>query len=104
MEALGVTPGDVRLTPAEADDGNPMPGSYDIRDKGTSEMIGSYAETPTGCEVTVGNDKVVMSQLSDSDVRLERYAKNDDGDFELLGMSRIGNNDGIITTRPFMGY
>ena len=102
LDAVGLAPGDVHLTPAGG--GNSASGSYDIRDKDTSDIIGSCVMTPTGCEVTAGDDKVVMDRLSGSDVSLKTYAKNDDGDFEFLGMSRISGNDGITTTRPLQAY
>jgi hypothetical protein len=102
MDALGLASDDVQLTPA-VDYGNMKPDSFDMVDKGTSEMIGSCVITPDGCEMTAGDKKIVLYQLNDSDVSLESYAKNDEGDFEFLGQSRIGANDGITTRRPFMG-
>jgi hypothetical protein len=102
MDALGVKSDDVQLTPA-MDYGNTMPEFFNMIDKGTSEKIGSCVMTPGGCEMTAGDKKVVLYQLSDSDVSLESCAKNDEGDFEFLGQSRIGANDGITVRRPFMG-
>jgi len=102
MDALGLASDDVQLTPA-VDYGNMKPDFFDMVDKSTSEIIGSCVTTPDGCEMTAGDKKVVMNQLSDSDVSIEKYARNDEGDFEFLGMSRIGDNDGITVRRPFMG-
>ncbi len=101
LDALGVKPRDVQFTPAEADDEKETPDSFDIRDNDTAEKIGSYAGTPTGCEMTVGDRKVVMDRMSGNDIHLQTYAKNDDGDFELVGTTRIGDNDGITVRRPF---
>jgi hypothetical protein len=103
LAALGVKPGDVQFTQAEADVENEAPASFDIRDNDTSDIIGSYAGTPTGCEMTVGDRKVVMDKINDSDVYVETYAKNFDGDYEHLGTTRIGDNDGITVRRPWTG-
>jgi len=103
LAALGLKSDDVDITRTEAGEDGSTSESRDIRDKDTSEVIGSYAGTPTGCEMTAGNRKVVMSRITDSDVSLETYARNDEGDFELLGQSRISDNDGITVRRPFMG-
>ena len=51
--------------------------------------------------MTAGDKKVVMDQLCDFDVSLEEYVKNEDGDFEFQGMSRISDDDGITVRRPF---
>ena len=101
LAALGVKPREVQFTPAEADDENQPPASFDIRDNDTSEKVGSYAVTPTGCEMTAGDRKVVMDRISGNDIHLQTYAKNDEGDFELLGTSRISDNDGVTVRRPF---
>jgi LysM repeat protein len=103
IDALGLASKDVRLTPAEADDGNETPDAFDIRDNDTSDIIGSCVMTPGGCEMTAGDRKVVADRINGSDVNLETYAKNDEGDFEFLGMSRIGANDGITVRRPVIG-
>jgi len=102
LAELGVKSGDVQFTPA-AGGKNSAPASFDIRDNDTSDIIGSYAGTPTGCEMTAGDRKVVMNRISGSDISLETYAKNDDGEYELLGTSRIGDNDGVTVRRPWMG-
>jgi hypothetical protein len=103
LAALGVKPREVQFTPAEANDENKTPASFDIRDNDTSEKVGSYAVTTTGCEMTAGGRKVVMDRISGNDIHLQTYAKNDDGDFELLGTTRIGDNDGITVRRPWTG-
>ena len=102
LDVLGVKFGDVQLTPAEADEENETPDSFDIRDNDTTEKIGSYAGTPTGCEMTVGDRKVVMDRISGNDIHLQTYAKNDDGEYELLGTTRIGDNDGVTVRRTFV--
>jgi len=102
MAALGVKPGDVQFTPA-VDYGNIKPDSFDMVDKGTSETIGSCVMTPTGCEMTSGDRKVVMDKISGSDVSVETYAQNDEGDLKLQKKVRIGDNDGITVTRPWTG-
>jgi len=99
LNALGVKSDEVQLIREEGG-GNSTSGSGTITDKGTSEHIGSYAETPTGCEVAIGDKKVVMDRLNDSDVNLETYAKNDDGDFVLQKTVRAG--DGVTVKRPFV--
>ncbi len=102
MDALGVASKDVHLIP-DGDNENPMPGSYSIMDKSTSKEIGSCLMTTTGCEMTAGDRKVVMDKISGNDVSLQTYAKNDEGEYELLGTTRIGDNDGITVRRPFAG-
>jgi hypothetical protein len=102
LDTLGVKSREVQFTPAEADVENETAASFDIRDNDTSAIIGSCVTTPTGCEITAGDRKVVMDRISGSDVNLETYAKNDDGEYELLGTTRIGDNDGITVTRPFV--
>ncbi len=100
LDALGVKPRDVQFTPA-ADYGNIKPDSFDMVDKGTSEKIGSCLMTPDGGEMTAGDRKVVMDRISGNDIHLQTYAKNDDGEYELVGTTRIGDNDGVTVTRPF---
>jgi len=102
MNALELTADDVHLTPTEADGGGKTSDTFHIRDNDTSDIIGSCVMTPGGCEMTAGDRKVVADRISGSDVNLETYARNDEGDFELLGMSRIGANDGITLRRPFV--
>jgi len=101
MDALELTADDVHLTPTEADGGGKTSDTFHIRDNDTSDIIGSCVMTPGGCEMTAGDRKVVADRISGSDVHLETYARNDEGDFEFLGMSRIGANDGITVRRPF---
>jgi len=101
MDALELTADDVHLTSMEADGGGKTSDTFHIRDNDTSDIIGSCVMTPGGCEIAAGDKKVVMSRLSGSDVHLETYARNDEGDFEFLGMSRIGDNDGVTVRRPF---
>jgi len=103
LAALELTADDVHLTPMEANGGGKTSDTFHIRDNDTLDIIGSYAGTPTGCEIIVGDRKVVADRISGSDVHLETYARNDEGDFELLGMSRIGASDGITVRRPFAG-
>jgi len=98
LAALGVKSDKVQFTPA-AGEKNSTPASFDIRDNDTSDIIGSYAGTPTGCEIAIGDKKIVMDRLSDSDVNLETYAKNDDGDFVLQKTVRAG--DGVTVKRQF---
>ena len=50
--------------------------------------------------MTAGDRKVVMDRISGNDIHLQTYAKNDDGDFELVGTTRIGDNDGVTLRRP----
>jgi hypothetical protein len=102
LDALGVASSEIHLTPA-VDYGNIKPDSFDMVDKGTSETIGSCVMTPTGCEMTAGGRKVVMDRISGNDIHLQTYAKNDDGEYELLGTTRIGDNDGITVRRPWTG-
>jgi len=101
LAALGVKSGDVHLTPAEEGSGNSTSGSGTITDKGTSKHIGSYTETPDGCEAIMGDRKIVAYQLNDSDVYVETYARNAEGDFNLQKTVRAGDNDGVTVTRPF---
>jgi len=103
MAALELKSDEVHFTPAEADNGNKTSDTFHIRDNDTSDIIGSCVMTPGGCEMTAGDKKVVTDRINGSDVNLETYARNDEGDFELLGMSRIGANDGITVRRPFAG-
>ncbi len=102
LTALGLKPDEVHLAPA-ASNGNSTSEALAIRDKDTSEKIGSCVMTPGGCEMTAGDRKVVMDRISGSDIHLETYAKNDDGKYKLLGQTRIGDNDGITVRRPFTG-
>jgi len=102
MAALELKSDEIHFTPAEADNGNKTSDTFHIRDNDTSDIIGSCVMTPGGCEMTAGDRKIVADRISGSDVNLETYARNDEGDFELLGMSRIGANDGITLRRPFV--
>jgi hypothetical protein len=102
LDALGVASSEIHLTPA-VDYGNIKPDSFDMVDKGTSETIGSCVMTPTGCEMTAGDRKVVMDKISGNDVSVETYAQNDEGDLKLQKTVRIGDNDGITVTRPWTG-
>jgi hypothetical protein len=54
--------------------------------------------------MTAGDRKVVMDKISGNDVSVETYAQNDDGEYELLGTTRIGDNDGITVRRPWTGF
>jgi len=101
LAALGVKSGDVHLTPAEEGSGNSTSGSGTITDKGTSKHIGSYTETPDGCEAIMGDRKIVAYQLNDSDVYVETYARNAEGDFNLQKTVRTGDGDGVTVKRPF---
>ena len=101
LNALGVASKNVYLTSKAAGNENSTSESYSIMDKSTSKEIGSCVMTPTGCEMTAGDRKVVMDKISDSDVHLQTYAQSDDGEYELLGTTRIGDNDGITVRRPF---
>ncbi len=102
MDALGVTSSEIHLTPA--DNRNLTSDSFEIRDNDSSEKIGSCMMTPTGCEMTAGDRKVVMDKISGNDVSVETYAQNDDGEYELLGTTRIGDNDGITVRRLWTGF
>jgi len=102
MTALELKSDEVHFTPAEADSGGKTADTFHIRDNDTSDIIGSCVMTPGGCEMTAGDRKVVADRISGSDVNLETYARNDEGDFEFLGMSRIGASDGITVRRPFV--
>jgi len=51
--------------------------------------------------MTAGDRKVVMDRISGNDIHLQTYAKNDDGEYELLGTTRIGDNDGVTLRRQF---
>ncbi len=51
--------------------------------------------------MTAGDRKIVVDKINDSDVYVETYAKNDEGDLKLQKTVRIGDNDGITLRRPF---
>jgi hypothetical protein len=103
LDALGVASKNVYLTSTAAGNENSTSESYSIMDKSTSKEIGSCVMTPTGCEAIMGDRKIVAYQLNDSDMYMETYAKNDEGDLKLQKKVRIGDNDGITVTRPWTG-